>query len=334
MRKKFIFRGAAVMIATISALFGFTGIAAAQTNSIQNTGAYSKNKITNSQTENCEVTNKNNVSAHNNTHQSANTGDVTAVGNTTVGDGWGAWDPAVWQAQGYTYEQWQSAFSGYMQSVAANWGSHTPSGGVSSGNASNSTHSAITVNIDNSNADDVCQNGQGGGKGGGSIDTTGAGSHNSIHHGSQNNTDVSNMNNVHAGNNTSQNATSGSVYGKGNTSWLGGGSGGAANGSSSSSSTSIFNKGSSGGGGSGGGGATPSGSSSSISNTGAYSKNSISNTTTNNTTTNNTNNISTVNTTKQYSSSGDVNSSYNTSAGGSSGGANNSSQSSGSVTVQ
>lgn len=333
MKKKFMFRGVAIMVATISALFGFTGMAAAQTNSIQNTGAYSKNKITNSQTENCEVINKNNVSVQNNTNQSAKTGNVTAANNTTVGSGWGAWDPAAWQAQGYTYEQWQSAFNGYMQSVAANWGSLAPSGAVSSGDASNSSHSAITMNIDNGDTGEACQNNQGGGKGGGSIDTTGAGSYNSIHNGNQNNTDISNMNSVRAGNNTNQHATSGSVYGTGNTSWLGGGSGKAGNGSASSSSTSIFNNGSSGGG-SGGGGSTPSGGNSSISNTGASSKNSISNSTTTNYVSTTSNNVTTTNTVNQQSSSGNVNSNHNTSGGGGSGGASNSSQTTGAVTVQ
>lgn len=332
MKKAITYRSVAMFVATISAFFGFTGMTSAQINSIQNTGPYSSNKVVSKQSENCTVKNNNSISAANNISQNAQTGDVMANGNTTVGSGWGAWDPATWAAQGHTYAEWHAAFTAYMASVESNWGSMSGVG-VSSGNASNSNNSQISININNSAATGICsQANSNEGKGGGSIDTTGPNSTNSIRNITTANGQQTNNTGVDASNNTSQNAHSGNVSAYGNTYAGGGGSGRAYNGSTSGSSTNVGNGGSSGG---SSGGNTPGfpTTNSSISNTGPSSNNTISNHVTSNTSVTNNTNVSNINNTGQSSSSGNVTSSNNTTAGGSSGTAGNSASSQGTVSV-
>lgn len=138
-------------------VFGFGGVSGAEPllAVIRNTGPDSDNSIT-AQTETiCTADNDNQITINNNVDQSGQSGDAEASGNTTV-SGWGAWDPVVWQNNGYSYAQWQAAFAAYLQSNQATWqaqwGSLTGSGGATSGNVSNSNVVAVDVAIDNSSA--------------------------------------------------------------------------------------------------------------------------------------------------------------------------------------
>src|SRR5687768_16250163 len=107
MTKSTLSRGVSMLVAVVTATcFGFTGAASAQS-AITLTGPNSNNQINNTNNTNCQVTNNNNVSANNNVSQNATSGNVNVSCNTVAGGtlstGWGAWDPAVWQANGFTF---------------------------------------------------------------------------------------------------------------------------------------------------------------------------------------------------------------------------------------
>lgn len=319
MARSFLYRCTAVVVAGVTAVcFGLVGQVSVQAASITNTGPDSYNSIKTIGSVECKVTNNNNVNVNNSNNQSATTGDVTVKHNTTVGGGWGAWDPAVWQAQGHTYEEWHTAFMNYLASQqaewSANWGSLAPSGGAAmSGNASNtnSTNIGVTINNGPSSSDNghAC-----GGAANGTPGNPGApgagGSHGSVLGAST----------VGGGQPGSQGqggqGTGGHVLGA----HSGGqaGSGQSQNGQGSSSSAS-FN---------GGGSNNPSGSSSNpacgcqsggnntISNTGPDSYNSITTVSRSKTVVTNNNNVSVNNVSSQSATSGNVASSHNTTTSG------------------
>lgn len=302
--------------AALVALLAFGGIAFAQS-SINNTGPDSTNTITNTVAADCNVVNNNNLGFNNSNSQSAETGNATVSHNTNA-SGWGAYDPAVWQAQGYTYKQWQAAFNNYVKSHQAswkqNWGHISGGGGAYSGNASNSNVTNVGMTVKNMGAD--CGFGLPGGPG--SVGHTGPGSHNSIDNSVNGAMTTNNNNNLGANNGNVQGASSGNASSKFNTSGGGAGSGGAGNGNSLGGGFNVNNLPSGSipkpGGGSGGGG---NGGSNTISNTGPDSDNSITNSTTISNTTVNNNNVGVNNTSSQSSTSGNATTSHNTTAGGS-----------------
>lgn len=145
--------GRSLIVSVLSLLLvGVVGNVSAQTATITNTGPDSVNKIISANTDECTVTNNNNVGIYNTNTQNASTGNATVSHNTTV-SGWGEWDPGVWAAKGYSYDQWYAAFSGYMASHAAewkaNWGSMLPSGGAVTGSASNVSSNSFAIGIKN-----------------------------------------------------------------------------------------------------------------------------------------------------------------------------------------
>jgi hypothetical protein len=80
--KKQLYRAAA---ATVLGLSLTTGIVAADTGNITNTGPGSSNNVTANSTDNSHLMNHNNVSAWNDNDQGAHTGDANVSGNTTGG---------------------------------------------------------------------------------------------------------------------------------------------------------------------------------------------------------------------------------------------------------
>src|ERR1043165_3927933 len=134
-------RSAIIGTAMLSgAVFGIAGLTSAQA-TITNTGPDSRNTITIADRNTCTVTNKNDVDINNSNRQTARTGTASVSGNTGGSD-WGAWDPMAWQARGFSYAQWHSAFMSYMSSHEGTWSSnwgHMGGGGGSatSGDASN-----------------------------------------------------------------------------------------------------------------------------------------------------------------------------------------------------
>lgn len=81
--KKQLYRAAA---ATVLGLSLTTGIAAAQTGTINQTGADSSNRVVSHVRNHRYVSNDNDVSLQSSNHQSGYTGDATTTRNTTAGD--------------------------------------------------------------------------------------------------------------------------------------------------------------------------------------------------------------------------------------------------------
>jgi len=122
-RTAWLRRAATYMVTATMTCFGLTSVASAQT--ITNTGPGSTNTISSNSTDNCTVTNTNNVSAHNYNQQSATTGGVTEVGNTTAGLPWTGWstlDPTAAQANGQSYSSWWSSVVNWISQRASGTG--------------------------------------------------------------------------------------------------------------------------------------------------------------------------------------------------------------------
>jgi len=321
----------ALATAVIMGLAGLSSFASA-TSSISNTGPDSTNKIIFKNSSVCEVLNNNNLSLTNNTTQNATSGDVDVNHNTNAGfpSDWGNWDPAVWAAHGFTYDQWHAQFMAHMSAEAGNlrahWGSLSSGGGASSGDASNNSTVNNTVRINNGSA---C-GGKSSTPGGGTIDNTGPDSHNTIVLGNSTTKTHGNLTVVDGSSDTDQNAASGNASANHNTNVGGSGSGNAANNSSNNGSVGVNNPNPpAGGGGNGSGSQTAS-----IENTGPDSTNKIIFKDSSETTVTNTNVINVATTNYQTATSGDVDVNHNTTAGGAASGdtANNASSST-SVTV-
>lgn len=77
-------RSATALIVVVMSTIGMTGFASAD--SISTTGARSNNVDANTSSENCHVTNTNNLNVRNNNNQQATTGNVVSNGNTVAGD--------------------------------------------------------------------------------------------------------------------------------------------------------------------------------------------------------------------------------------------------------
>ncbi len=308
----------AVLVASVSASFlGFTPVSANNA-TIKNTGPGSDNSISYEVDYDCDIENRNNVSVDNDTNQFARTGDATVAGNTgAFSTNWGSWDPAVWQAKGYSYDQWHSAFTSYMKqnsgSWKSNWGSLSGGGSATTGDATNVSSNNTTVVIDNSGGEEgVCN--FPGSKNGGTIDTTGPGSDNHINGVLGSKTDIENRNNILGSNDTRQGAVSGNAFSGYNTSGGHGATGSASNGSQNTTKVDAKNPGS-GGKGSNDGGDKPS-NNASINNTGPKSDNSITYVTKTDYKVNNTNNVVVTNNTSQNAKSGNATVKNNTSGNG------------------
>lgn len=307
------------------------------TGSIDTTGPDSENTILLNSVSTCVTTNSNDINANVQTDQDAQSGDVDISGNTLVGAGWNDWNPASWQARGYTYEQWHAAFQAYLSSMQGtyqtNWGS-LGGGNVTSGNASNISNTNIGVEITNG-SDNACARAseQTPGDGGnGSIDTTGPNSTNGVVLGNSTTMLASNGTAIGAGVLSNQDARSGAVRTNANTvGGAGGKSGNGTNMQQTGGSVSVDN--SSPIGGTNGhnnnpvtGGSEPK---ASISTTGPDSENTITSNTITNTTVTNTNVISFMTATTQNATTGDSEATNNTSVhGGGSGNASNGSNTS------
>lgn len=68
---------------------------------------------------------------------------------------WGSWDPALWQANGQSYDNWDGQFVGWMNNNAANrmltWGGGNTTGGdATTGDATNVNNTTTNISIDNS----------------------------------------------------------------------------------------------------------------------------------------------------------------------------------------
>ena len=154
MDKGKVLRAATVLISVLTiGLAGFGSFVSAES-TISNTGPDSNNSIEFKNSTSCVVTNNNNLSLANSVNQNASSGNVTVDHNTSAGypSNWGEWDPAVWAARGYSYDEWHSQFMAHMNSEAgnlrANWG-NLSGGGASSGNASNNSNSNFVVHVSN-----------------------------------------------------------------------------------------------------------------------------------------------------------------------------------------
>jgi len=313
MKKLFISRAATFAVSGVMAtFFGFAGQASAAT--IANTGPNSTNIIRTTQRTICDVDNSNHVSLHNSNNQNA------VSGNATVGGGWGSWDPAVWQSQGHSYEEWHAAFMDYMSSHEGDWsqawsGGNTTGGDATTGDAGNVNTTSAHVNVHNDAGCAPAGAPAPGGPAGGEISNTGPDSHNAVLASSTARTDVRNTNTLGVHNSNNQSAASGTSTVRGNTSGGDATSGGAGNNNGTNVGGSVSNSGPvatgpAGGtpGGVGGGGA-------SISNTGPNSSNTISFSSHNSTTITNTNTLNFTNTSNQSAHSGNATVSGNTSGG-------------------
>lgn len=325
---------------------------AVSASTISYTGPYSTNSISSNYSSTCNIENDNDVSLHNSTNQNAQSGNIS-VGGKKVGGDWNDWSPLAWQEHGYTYDQWHSAFMGYMDSnmgsYKSGWGSTgggvTSVGSLTTGDASNDNSTAVGVHIDNSGSG--CQSGScgcnnpGGGSGGGTtmIDHTGPNSSNKVVLGAKTTYDKSNENDVIADNRARQNADSGDVSINGSTRSGSASSGDPSNGNGThavvdiknqpmTNNPSMSNCGCSGGGnGSSGGNST-------ISTTGPGSTNEISFQSNVSTKIENDNNVKLLNYVTQNANSGDVSASNSTSVGSlSSGDAANSNYTNTNVTI-
>ena len=76
-------RTAAIVVMAVMSVTGMTGLVSAD--SISNTGANSRSRISHSMEENCSIRNTNNIRLNNSNRQSADTGDVQSRANTTSG---------------------------------------------------------------------------------------------------------------------------------------------------------------------------------------------------------------------------------------------------------
>lgn len=141
----------------LAVFFGFPGVAAANAD-IRHTGPDSHNVIKHSSHNSCEVKNTNNVDVNNRVSQHATSGDASVGGWSS---GWGGYDPAAWQAKGYSYEQWKAAFDSYMSNSHGGWknnwnkhhgGGNTHGGDATSGDARNHNTISTSAHIDNSGA--------------------------------------------------------------------------------------------------------------------------------------------------------------------------------------
>lgn len=150
-KSTFLRSGTAAVAACMSVMFGFSGLAVANQASINYTGPDSYNSIEFRDNSECEITNNNNVSVNNNVKQNAESGDAEVKGNTNA-SGWGAYNPAVWQAKGYSHAQWKAAVTAYMNSVEGDWGHISGGGNAQSGDASNSSSNNVNVSINNGGA--------------------------------------------------------------------------------------------------------------------------------------------------------------------------------------
>ncbi|HKU18616.1 MAG TPA: hypothetical protein VJP80_05050 [Candidatus Saccharimonadales bacterium] len=315
-------RAATTAVAGITALcFGFVSQVSAQSAVITTTGPDSTNIISSHDQIDCDVQNTNNVQAITTNNQSAESGDAVVSHNTNAGGSWSSWDPAVWKARGYSYEQWHSAFMSYMATQEADWvagWNGTGSGGAStSGDATNTANTNVNVSI--ANGDGACggQQAQTGQQASGSVNNTGPGSNNQILGSTTTRAATTNFNGILGATTNNQSATSRGVFGGFNTSMGGGASGGAGNMAGSGLGASVSNNPASGGGGDGNNsGSSPLPTSASISNTGPGSNNVIRFTNSSDTSVSNTNNISSITTNNQTANSGNTSTTHNTNAGG------------------
>jgi hypothetical protein len=153
MLKRLLHRFTLAMTLIMTGFFGFPGLVAANA-SISNTGPDSYNKIEFNNENKCEVENNNDVDVTNKNYQNARTGDASVGGS-----GWQAYAPEVWQAEGHSYEEWQSAVNAYMADHASEWrdnwghgGGNTTGGSATSGDATNVNNTKTNVSIDNGDA--------------------------------------------------------------------------------------------------------------------------------------------------------------------------------------
>lgn len=323
MTKKLLISRLSVFSAMLMAFFfGFPGLVAAEQARINNTGPDSNNRITIEHNASCDVANNNNVDVRNNVSQNATSGDAVVGGGE-----WGNYNPATWQARGYTYEQWQAAFSSYLAANQPNWssqwgsmsgGGNTTGGDATSGDASNASNQRTSIGIDNSGA---CSGLTAGQPGGGSSNPGQSQSGGQVLS-SSSKSPTQQSNNVLG-------ATSGSggAGGSSLSAWVASVSGGGSGGSGSS----IHYPSTSGG---SGGGSGSSSNHYSIKNTGPDSHNVIRYSSSSNLNINNSNNINSTNNVSQSSSSGSAGVNGNTKGGSAtSGKASNDQQSSTHVNV-
>lgn len=298
----------AVVIATtiITALGGYGGMASANT-TVNTDGPDSGVNIRERINNNCSVNNSNNVKASNLTMQNAMSGNAN-VGGGSWSD-WESWNPTVWQTRGFSYDEWHSAFMGYMNSQNQ-WGGNTHGGSATTGDATNNNSTNTMISIANGAG---CAGWNSGGSGGVTVSTEGPGSGVGVVLGATNNIGVRNNNNAVLSALARQNALSGNANVSGNTSGGGSGSGGAGNANGTNSAVKVTNG--SGGILPGGGGGSDGSNDVNISTQGPDSGVNFTSTINSNTSIVNSNNITTIATTTQNADSGNANVSGNTSGG-------------------
>lgn len=123
MHKTVLWRGTAFVVSVVTASVGLSGLASAQTATIINTGPSSVNRATFESNTTCTFINSNAVNIANDNTQTAQTGDVYASDNTSVGLGWSGWpnlDPATWQAQGSGFADWWTNVQSWLEANGSN----------------------------------------------------------------------------------------------------------------------------------------------------------------------------------------------------------------------
>jgi len=150
--KKQLYRAAA---ATVLGLSLTTGIVAADTGNITNTGPGSDNKVTTKVTDNSSLKNRNDIDLSNHNSQHAYTGDAKVKYNTTGGDatsGAAMNDNSVSADVTVDNSASSAGGSGFLASAAANGGGTIDTTGPGSNNQIKTT---VTDNSSVSNHNDI-----------------------------------------------------------------------------------------------------------------------------------------------------------------------------------
>jgi hypothetical protein len=201
-----------ISIATVLGLSTANRSYAAQS-SITKTGPGSNNIISGNTNNTCYSDNSNDLDLHTNTAQNASTGNIDLDNVTSVASGWDSWNPSVWKKNGYTYQQWHSAFMSYLSGMQSRYNNDesfgNDVGGISTGDATNTNSAAFGIVLKNGGTACHGQSPANSGK----IDTTGPGSTNTIQDNKTTVVESAQANKLRLSASTAQDANSGGING-------------------------------------------------------------------------------------------------------------------------